>query len=92
MTDFKDEGTLTTLIHDCDEAIRRHGARASITLRVPGRLGEKTRERLFPGGPEGKILTQTIDQTKLIVMFNAVDVKNRLEELKNGIITSANRN
>lgn len=92
MIDFKDEGTLTTMTHDCDDAIRRQGARARVTFRVPGRLGKETHKRLFPDGPEGEILAQTNDQTKLIVTFMAVDVKIKLEELKNGIITTANRN
>lgn len=92
MTDFKDEGTLTIMIHDCDDAIRRQGGRARVTFRVPGLWGKQTHERLFPGGPWGQILAQTNDRTKLIVMFAADEVKAKLEELKNGIITTANRN
>lgn len=92
MTDFKDEGTLTTMIHDCDDAIRRQGGRARVTFRVPGLWGTATHKRLFPRGPRGQIMAQTNDRTKLIVMFVAAEVKTKLEEIKNGIITTANRN
>jgi hypothetical protein len=37
-------------------------------------------------------MAQTNDRTKLIVMFVAAEVKTKLEEIKNGIITTANRN
>lgn len=92
MTDFKDEGTLTTMIAACDDAISRQGGRARVTFRVPGLWRKQTHERLSPNGPWGEVLAQANDRTKLIVMFVAAEVKTKLEELKNDIITTANRN
>lgn len=92
MIDLKDEGVLTAMIADCDDAISRQGGRARVTFRVPGTWGKQIDKRLFPGGPKGIIMAQTNDRTKLIVMFVAAEVKTKLEEIKNGITTTANRN
>jgi hypothetical protein len=88
--EFKELNKLNLLLDDCHEAIKRQGGHARITFRVPGKRGKQTHKRLFPRGPKGKILAETNDRNKLIVLFVAAEVITKLEELKNGIVTSGN--
>lgn len=89
-SNFKEVNKLNLLIEDCHDAIRRQGAHARVVFRIPGKRGKQTHKRIFPGGPKGKILAQTNDRNKLIVLFRAAETTTKLEEIRNGITTGGN--
>jgi hypothetical protein len=86
-SNFKEVNKLNLLIHDCHEAIRQKGAHARVVFTIPGKWGKQTHKRLFPGGPKGKILAQTNDRNKLIVLFKAAETTTKLEEIRNAHTT-----
>lgn len=90
MEEFKELNKLNEIVEDCERAIGRDGGLAEVVLAVPGKRDKNTHKRLFPKGPKGKIIAQTFDGRKLIVVFVAAEVKTKLEEIRNGIITSRN--
>jgi hypothetical protein len=89
-SNFKEVNKLDLLIADCHEAIRRHGAHATVAFTIPGEWGKQTYKRMFPSGPKGWIIANTHDGKKLIVRFWAAATLTKLEEIRNGIITSGN--
>ena len=90
MQEVKTFDKLNEIVKDCHRVISKYGARAKIALVFPGIQGKGTHLNMYPGGPMGNIIAETHDRRHSIVVFVAAEVITKLEELRNGIVTSGN--
>jgi len=72
--------TQDDIIKQCDEQISILGDIAHISLVMPGKWGKTNERRLCKGGPVGTIVSDNFKGPGIIVLFNAVEVKQFLYE------------
>lgn len=80
MSELNAEATilkLKSLILNCDLNMEAFGPDAGIQIVVPGKWGNSNFKRLWgkAGGPKGRIVTNTVGDGKLLVLFKAIDVR-----------------
>jgi len=63
------------IIKQCDEQIAIGYRPASISLIIPGKWGKTNTRRLCPGGPMGEIVNDNFDGRGIVVIFDALEVK-----------------
>ncbi|MBA7492399.1 hypothetical protein ES702_02949 [subsurface metagenome] len=67
--------TKEDLIDICNDQISVLGKSANISLIMPGKWGKTNKRRLCPGGPTGNIVSDNFTGPGIIVLFNAIEVK-----------------
>ena len=72
------------IIDSCRDAIRRKGAHAMITIRMPGTRNKCTTRRMAANGPRGAIIAHTVSGKRVFVMFAAAELLTGLEVIRNG--------
>lgn len=71
------------IIKKCEEQIAIGYGPASISLIMPGKWGKTDKRRLCKEGPVGKIVNDNFDGRGIVVMFDAVEVKDFLSNKLN---------
>lgn len=67
--------TAQEIIEQCDEQIGLMGSTAQIGLIMPGKWRKTFKRRLCPGGPVGNIVSDNFKGPGILVLFNAIEVK-----------------
>lgn len=75
------------LINGCQDAIRLRGAKATITLKMPGTMNNCQKRRISAKGPWGEIIMYTNDGKKVLATFEAAPLLASMEVIRRGYIT-----
>jgi len=63
------------IIKQCDEQMAIGCGTGSISLIIPGKWGKTNKRRLCKGGPIGEIVSDNFDGRGIVVIFDALEVK-----------------
>jgi len=71
--------TIDEIIKQCDEVINNQIGR-HISLILPGKWGKTNKRKLCKGGPVGEIVSDNFSGPGIIVLFDALEVRQFLTD------------